>query len=373
MQCCKDRDWNVREAALSSLGGLQSPSSEVIAVLLQGCKNTDKDVRQTALRSLGGLQSPSSEVIAVLLQGCKDTDKDVHQAALSSLGGLQSPSSEVIAVLLQGYKDTDGYVRQAALKSLGGLQSPSSEVIAVLLQGCKNTDKDVSQTALKSLGGLQSPSSEVIAVLLQGCKDTDEDVRRTVLAILGGLQIPSVEVIAVLLQGWKDGNSLVSYKSKSKLNMTILCKYYPRFNVEEQQIAMPIIKEKLQQSLTSVIYSKSTNELHFFINKQKVSVPLLHSTSLMKAIEQLRWLPALSIGSDKQLESVSSATGLQDITAGGSTLTPILHGRHLNESREKLETDRQPADTAHLSPAITGSTTTRPSSSERQRRWSSIF
>jgi len=213
----------------------------------------------------------------------------------------------------------------------------------------------------------------VIAVLLQGCKDTDEHVRQTALSSLGRLQNPSIEVIAALLQGCKDKNYLVSYEAESKLNVSILCKYYPFFNVEQQQIAMPILKGKLDQSLTSVIYSKSTNELHFFINKQKVSVPLLNSMSLMEVIEQLRWLPALSIGSDKQLESVSSATGLQNITAGGSTLTPILHGRHLNESREKLETDRQPADTAHLLPAITGSTITRPSSSERQRRWSSIF
>ncbi|CAE8692887.1 unnamed protein product [Polarella glacialis] len=176
----KDKDKNVRQAAVTALADLGSKAAapfaaDIIALL----KDWDENVRHAAVEVLASL-GPDGDGNVPL----------VFLRALASLGPEEklSIATNIVALL----KDKDEYVRHAAVKALDSLEPEAKLSIAIakeLAALLKDADREVRLAAVKVLEDLEpeaklSITNELAALL----KDGDGNVRLVALRAVARLE-----------------------------------------------------------------------------------------------------------------------------------------------------------------------------------------
>jgi hypothetical protein len=154
-------DWEVRIAAVRTLGRLDTPAS--MTLIATALDDPDASVRAAAVHTLGNVGKQSS--LYGLISALHDPDWHVRETAVLALGkqGQRVPR-EVFMTALQ---DTDGSVREAARLAL---QSQATEERSPVSYG-QLWEKKIMQGERKdtiSLNGNESPSAyETIAYDIQ--------------------------------------------------------------------------------------------------------------------------------------------------------------------------------------------------------------
>jgi HEAT repeat protein/DNA-binding CsgD family transcriptional regulator len=203
-----DDDYDVRQAAASSLVQLGQASPEVVQALVAALAADQWPVRQAAASSLVQLGQAAPEVVAALTGALAYAEWRVRQAAASSLGQLGQAIPEVVQALSRALTDANGLVRAVAASSLSRLGEAIPEVVEVLTRALADAGSwDVRQAAASSLGQLGQATPEVAQALIRALTDVEWFVRQTAAASLGQLGQAAPEVAQALIGALTDADS----------------------------------------------------------------------------------------------------------------------------------------------------------------------
>ncbi|MSN25720.1 MAG: hypothetical protein GJV46_07595 [Geobacter sp.] len=138
-----DEDSQVRRAAVSSIGSIQSETTA--SVLIMALSDADPDVRIAAAEALGEMKELSSlEHLQGLLE---DKDVWVQCAALKAINSIDSSRITSIIECIHTY--AEGLLMITSLQILESVNT--SESLKLLQQALKSRDPDVVRQASKSL------------------------------------------------------------------------------------------------------------------------------------------------------------------------------------------------------------------------------
>ena len=211
-----DRQWSVRNDAVSVLGDIEAETSVVL--LGQALRDENAEVRHSAARALGRKQVRLA--LQQLQPGLEDSDGEVRRSVIQAIGQ--------VAVYLKGRGDVEA--GRSVLGRLSAMARSGSSIDAVVASGTllrlgDGSQRDVLQKGLRSvdarvrrlaleLGGADS------AALLHGLTDPDLLVRFSAARLLaeGGRRESMVVLREVLAQG--NVNGLLAYGLLRKLGET---------------------------------------------------------------------------------------------------------------------------------------------------------
>jgi HEAT repeat protein len=201
-----DADASVRQAAVSALNSLTSPSmSERIIPLLH---DPDPNVRESAVKIAGYFGYPAST--GALLELCHDSNERVRCAALEHLPYVDD--ERAFDVLVHAMKDETPNVRAAAARALGHMFAP--EVVPPLIEGLGDQDVWVRYFSARALGRLRSDESvEALKGVVE--KEKFNHVRIAALDSLG--QIGGERIAGIVGELVKDDDPDVAHAAKAAL------------------------------------------------------------------------------------------------------------------------------------------------------------
>ncbi|RKY29568.1 MAG: hypothetical protein DRP68_07185, partial [Candidatus Omnitrophota bacterium] len=191
IEALKDKDSNVRKAAVEALGKIDS--KKAVPPLIEALKDENWDVRSTAAEVLGKIGS--QEAIPHLIETLKNENNYVRYKAAEALVKIGPPA---IFSLIEALKHEYWYVRQAAVYALGGIGS--QKAVPPLIEALKDEDWHVRLIAAKALGGISS--EKAILHLIEALKDENNYVRQVAAEALG--KIGAQEAIPYLIEVLKD-------------------------------------------------------------------------------------------------------------------------------------------------------------------------
>ncbi len=191
-----DSSIRIRRHAATGLGSVfPNTPTAAEASLRSGVFDMDRQVRVASIRALGGLASPSEEVVStlrlILAGNGSETEKGFAAQALGALGAASS-----VNALLAGLLASEDFVRQESARALGLLGAAGAPALATL-QNLAQSDPDTAvqqlagaavfaienandppdcSTSIASPNVFWPPNHEMLEVLVTGVVDPDGDV-----------------------------------------------------------------------------------------------------------------------------------------------------------------------------------------------------
>ena len=198
-QALDDSEYEVRLAAVNSLGGLQDPAA--IAALAKALKeDTDARVREAAAWALGEIDD--NRAVPHLLEALKtERSSKVRVKIIESLNQIDDPSA--IGGVSGAIKDPSAEVRRAAVEALG--EFGDAAVIPALAAMIRDEDVQVRRNVAEALGSLEESST--IEPLKEMTRDRDAEVRAS--AIEGLAQHESMSLLPIFVAALKDSSAHV--------------------------------------------------------------------------------------------------------------------------------------------------------------------
>jgi HEAT repeat protein len=149
VKAAADKDWRVREAALTSLGRLGSPDAR--AVVEKGGADEDGRVRvaaQYALWGIGGDPKPVFEALGKAL-----ADPDACVAAAAALGRMRIAAEPCVPALVEMLDHEQPAHRRAAAAALGRIVRPGrADIVELRGEWRKKAPRDVRDAIEAGLG-----------------------------------------------------------------------------------------------------------------------------------------------------------------------------------------------------------------------------
>ena len=189
----RDSNWEVRLAAVSSLGALNASSH--YDAIVGALKDHDAEVRMAAIGTLGRFADPRA--VEPLVPMLKDEHEDVRKKARSVLVKLDSSwmksplAQKAIPALRAALQHKEYLIRQAArevLEQMGAREFTDAAPVAVVAssqqqrqvvfeifsQLLDDADRDLRLAAVQAMGNLPDPRT--IDRLASSLSDKDESV-----------------------------------------------------------------------------------------------------------------------------------------------------------------------------------------------------
>jgi HEAT repeat protein/beta-lactamase regulating signal transducer with metallopeptidase domain len=206
-QALADAEYEVRLAAVNSLGGLQDPAA--IAALAKALKeDTDSRVREAAAWALGEIDD--NRAVPHLLDALKtERTTKVRVKIIEALEEIDDPSA--IGGVSAALKDGSVEVRRAAVEALG--EFGDAAVIPALASMIRDEDVQVRRDVAEALGNLEEAST--IEPLTQMTRDGDAEVRAN--AIDGLQQHELMSLVPVFVAALKDSSARVRERAADAL------------------------------------------------------------------------------------------------------------------------------------------------------------
>jgi HEAT repeat protein len=185
----KNRDPQVRHAAVANLGRLGAEGKFAIRPLRQRLTDTDARVRCRAATALGEI-GPAA--VDELIQALALPDRFVRREAVWGLAKIGASAAPAIPALARALADRDVSVRKGAARALGMLGRRASLAIPFLIRALKDTDLLFCRMAGWALGKIGTPAVDALVAALSS---HDKFIRREAAWALG--QIGPDAAIAV--------------------------------------------------------------------------------------------------------------------------------------------------------------------------------
>jgi HEAT repeat protein len=185
----QDPSWEVRKAAVESLGRLNS--SRATELLIAALRDVHPQVREQAVIGLG--KRSDDAVVEALIAALTDSDWTVREQAAIALG--RTKDDRAVESLLKALLDSEWQVREQAARSLGA--NGAERAVEPLIGALKDQHEQVREAAAKSLGWLGDRRAQ--EPLNQALQDADEQVRKKAVEALGLLKQSNDESSASLL------------------------------------------------------------------------------------------------------------------------------------------------------------------------------
>jgi HEAT repeat protein/beta-lactamase regulating signal transducer with metallopeptidase domain len=221
-QALEDSEYEVRLAAVNSLGGLQDPAA--IAALAKALKeDTDSRVREAAAWALGEIDD--NRAVPHLLDALKtERATKVRVKIIEALQEIDDPSA--IGGVSGALKDASAEVRRAAVQALG--EFGDAAVIPALASMIRDDDVQVRRHVAEALGNLEEAAT--IEPLKEMTKDRDAEVRAN--ALEGLHQHDLLSLVPIFVAALKDSSSHVREHAADALGSFDELKTAPRALIE---------------------------------------------------------------------------------------------------------------------------------------------
>lgn len=202
MSALNDEEWQVRLAAVKSLGKMQAPES--VDPLIEKLADKDPHMKTLAMEALDAIadKRAAKPMIALL----KDDDLMVRQRATDCL--IHIADSEIVPDIINLMRDDDVNIRRCAVEVLKNLKDPRTA--DELLKAMKDSDWWVRQIATTSLTELEGDNN-IINAFLTMIRDPDENVRRCAVEFFNKVTDPAA--FEPLLETLKDEDWWVREKA----------------------------------------------------------------------------------------------------------------------------------------------------------------
>ena len=141
-------------------------------------KDKDADIRRAAIKALGEIRSEAKETMPVLMRSLKDKDAGVRRAATASLGRIGPEAKVAVPMLTELLKDRDIDVRWMAAEALGHIGPEAKTSIAAIIELLKDQDEIVRSNAVEALGDIGPEAKIAIPAITELLKEKDAFIRR---------------------------------------------------------------------------------------------------------------------------------------------------------------------------------------------------
>ncbi len=217
-EALQDAEYEVRLAAVNSLGGLQDPAA--IAALAKALKeDTDARVREAAAWALGEIDD--NRAVPHLLDALKsERASRVRVKIIEALHEIDDPSA--IGGVSGALKDGSVEVRRAAVEALG--EFGDAAVIPALASMIHDEDVQVRRQVAEALGNLEEAST--VEPLKEMARDRDVEVRANAIEALAQHEMTSL--VPVFVAALKDSSAHVREHAADALGSVDELKTAPR-------------------------------------------------------------------------------------------------------------------------------------------------
>ena len=212
----RDSDTDVREAAASALGRLNSP--EATDRLIDAMADPEPSVREMVAWALGDVGS--SKATDRLIDAMADPEPAVREAVASALGNIGGPKAA--ARLIEAMKDVEPSVREAAAGWLGRISDSAmvlnygnqedpvrvaaraigQQCLPQLIELLKGQEEYLRIASAQALGEFGDPAA--VEPLLETITDAEDRVRKAAAQALG--EIGDARATPALLAALSDEN-----------------------------------------------------------------------------------------------------------------------------------------------------------------------
>lgn len=198
-EALEDDTYEVRLAAVNSLGALQDPAA--IAALAKAMKeDTDARVREAAAWALGEIDD--NRAVPHLLDALRNEKvPKVRVKIVESLSNIDDPSA--LPGVLAVFKDASPEVRRAAVEAAGEFEDNAA--IPALAGLVRDEDVQVRRNVAQALGNLEDAAS--VDPLKTLANDRDAEVRSNAIEGLQGYE--SLTLVPIFVNALKDSSAHV--------------------------------------------------------------------------------------------------------------------------------------------------------------------
>lgn|GEM_PF-1649183 len=204
-----DESPEVRRRAIAAIGGMEPRQTWVIPTYQKLAKDKDAEVRSAALGYMEIVDSDNPEVFQALLLGLVDSSPIVRRGCAYHfwrMGPRASPATEALLKLL---RDKDAGVREQAINALIKIQSLTSDNVPLLIDLLKDESWVVRADAADGLSQIGPDARAAVDTLRAALTDPQGNVRWWSAIALGKIGPEAKAAVPALIHALADGESLV--------------------------------------------------------------------------------------------------------------------------------------------------------------------
>jgi HEAT repeat protein len=181
-------DDSLRLAAIQTLGTIGPAAKTTLPALEKAFKDKDPNIRRAALEAMGWIGQDSLPILLAALK-----DDGLRAGAAAALGKIGRPARDAVPTLCKMLEDSDPEARRNAATALGRIGPQTPEVIPALVKTLH--DKEAGEQAANSLARMgQSAVQPLIAAL------ADDQTRDRAASALSQIGRPAVAPVVELLK-----------------------------------------------------------------------------------------------------------------------------------------------------------------------------
>jgi HEAT repeat protein len=196
-----DPEWEVRQAAVESLGLVADPAA--VPHLVAAVKSADgiadqagaAAVRAAAVEAFGRIGAPG---LPTLVEALRDRHAKLRETAIGALGAIGGPES--VSALTAMVDDDRSSVRQAAASALARAAGPAA--VPALTRVLGHKDPATRRTAAEALATLRDAAA--VDAVRGALADGDRQVRDAAVRALASMATP--EAVSALVEGLHAGD-----------------------------------------------------------------------------------------------------------------------------------------------------------------------
>ncbi len=176
----EDEDSNARYTAASALRLASSPTTSVVASLIQALRDTEERIRRVAAESLLSLDLAGNDIVLTLLLGAlQDKSPFIRFNAAAAISRVGPKAALAVGSLNRALSDEDWRVRRIVCETLGSIGPAANSAIEPLLKVLEDRGNNdwVRSNAALALARIGPQNENVMGALSSALKDGSEKVR----------------------------------------------------------------------------------------------------------------------------------------------------------------------------------------------------
>lgn len=193
LAAARDRDFEVRAAAMRALGNSVAAQRSVIDALHVGLEDQFPGVTLEAARSMWRLNQPASEIVPPLIAILRTGERWRAAYALGEMGTNAAPAVDALTELLENERVPRPFrTPPSSAFALGRIGTTAVPVVAELL---KSSEAGVRMNALMAIGFMGEAGRGAVPQLMKLLSDKDSEVRHTAALTLASVGADPDQII----------------------------------------------------------------------------------------------------------------------------------------------------------------------------------
>ena len=197
-EVCKHSQWQVRRAAVDSLGMMALP--EVVPTLNRMVPDQEPRVRVAAAMAIAKVGPAAKSSITPLVNGLGDANDEVRESSAIALARIAPGNDTAIPAIVKALREGDARTKAGASMAIARLGPLAPAAVDPLISALKDADQSVVTTARLALVKL---GYEAVPGLVKALRGDDVESRVLVMGVLGQIgpdAAAAADMLVYLLQ-----------------------------------------------------------------------------------------------------------------------------------------------------------------------------